>query len=249
MGVAEDQPGFLGRWARRKTDVLHGKPLDEPAVPTGKVPVSTSLASDAPANALSEAVPGSETPAPEKLLSLDDVKLLTQESDFRPFMARNVGPDIRNAAMKKLFTDPHYNVMDGLDIYIGDYSIADPIPESMLRQMVGAKLLKIFGDEDDEVHKDDRADEADKVAQNAVLPAEQGTVGPGSLENLGVDAAGRDQTRSASFFKEPPVHAAIPELDAACTAAVPSSQQEAEPLEKILQSAAQIASSQPHSVR
>ena len=150
MGVAEDRPGFLGRWARRKNDVLQGKPLDEPGVPLDKVPVPASSASVAPANALPEAAPVAETPAPEKLLSLDDVKLLTQESDFRPFMARNVGPEIRNAAMKKLFTDPHYNVMDGLDIYISDYSIADPIPESMLRQMVGAKLLKIFDDEDDE---------------------------------------------------------------------------------------------------
>ena len=68
---------------------------------------------------------------------------LTQACDFKPFMARGVAPEVRNAAMKKLFTDPHYNVMDGLDIYISDYSIADPIPASMLRQMTGAKLLKI----------------------------------------------------------------------------------------------------------
>ena len=72
------------------------------------------------------------------------MKALTQDSDFKPFMARNVGAEVRNAAMKKLFTDPHYNVMDGLDIYIDDYSMPDPIPESMLRQMAGAKLLKIF---------------------------------------------------------------------------------------------------------
>ena len=149
MGVAEDRPGFLGRWARRKTDVLQGKLLDEPGVPLDKVPVPASSASAVPANALPETAPVVETATPEKLLSLDDVKLLTQESDFRPFMARNVGPEIRNAAMKKLFTDPHYNVMDGLDIYIGDYSIADPIPESMLRQMVGARLLKIFNEDDE----------------------------------------------------------------------------------------------------
>ena len=151
--MAEDRPGFLGRWARRKTDVLQGKLLDEPGVPLDKVPVPASSASAVPANALPETAPVVETATPEKLLSLDDVKLLTQESDFRPFMARNVGPEIRNAAMKKLFTDPHYNVMDGLDIYIGDYSIADPIPESMLRQMVGAKLLKIFDEPDDDEQK------------------------------------------------------------------------------------------------
>ena len=150
--MAEERTGFLGRWARRKTDVLQGKALDEPAAP---MKVAPSIASPGSPVAL-EADPA-DTPAPamrslekpEKLLSLDDVKLLTRESDFKPFMARTVGADVRNAAMKKLFTDPHYNVMDGLDIYISDYSIADPIPESMLRQMVGAKLLKIFHDDDE----------------------------------------------------------------------------------------------------
>ena len=175
--MAEEQPGFLSRWARRKTDVLHGKPLDEPviAVPVNKLPVAASPAPLVPASADAQAAPASQTPAPEKLLSLDDVKLLTQESDFRPFMARNVGPDVRNAAMKKLFTDPHYNVMDGLDIYIDDYSIADPIPESMLRQMVGAKLLNIFDDQDEKDEKDDQGlagsvAAAEKEAALAPLP-------------------------------------------------------------------------------
>jgi cell division septation protein DedD len=57
---------------------------------------------------------------------------------------------VRNAAMKKLFTDPHYNVMDRLDIYIDDYSLPDPLPESMLRQMASAKFLNLFDDEDAE---------------------------------------------------------------------------------------------------
>jgi hypothetical protein len=154
--VAEERPGFLGRWARRKTDVLQGRPLDEPAAPAKAVPGPTLAVSPAvpepdPAKASATATPPAEPP--EKPLSLDDVRALTQDSDFKPFMARNVGADVRNAAMKKLFTDPHYNVMDGLDIYIGDYSIADPIPQSMLRQMVGAKLLKIFDEEEDDEQK------------------------------------------------------------------------------------------------
>ncbi len=87
-------------------------------------------------------------------MSLDDVKLLTKDSDFKPFMAHNVGPDVRNAAMKKLFEDPHFNIMDGLDIYIDDYSISEPIPESMLRQMASAKFLGLFEDDDEEEKKD-----------------------------------------------------------------------------------------------
>ena len=146
--MAEAGQGFLGRWARRKTEVLQGKTVDEPAAQ------AMPVASLAPVKTVMDVTPAAAAPAQEeseKPLSLDDVKLLTKDSDFTPFMAPNVGPDVRNAAMKKLFTDPHYNVMDGLDIYIGDYSIPDPIPEAMLRRMVGAKLLKIFHDEDEKL--------------------------------------------------------------------------------------------------
>ena len=44
--------------------------------------------------------------------------------------------------MKKLFADPHFNVMDGLDTYIDDYAKPDPIPPAMLRQLASAKFLK-----------------------------------------------------------------------------------------------------------
>ena len=158
--MAEEHSGFLGRWARRKTDALQGRPLDEPAAPTKAAPLAASAAVSPaalkPDPAQLSAPASSPAEQPEKLLSLDDVRALTQESDFKPFMARNVGADVRNAAMKKLFTDPHYNVMDGLDIYISDYSIADPIPESMLRQMVGAKLLKIFNEDDENNERDQK---------------------------------------------------------------------------------------------
>ena len=95
-----------------------------------------------------------ELSKPTPALSLDDVKLLTENSDFKPFMARDVTSDVRNAAMKKLFTDPHYNIMDGLDIYIDDYSKPDPIPEAMLRAMTSSKFLKLFDDEDKDKDKD-----------------------------------------------------------------------------------------------
>src|SRR5450830_1342356 len=153
--MVEESQGFLGRWARRKTDALQGKPLEESAVVVKpgavegawvQIPTSGPMAS-APAVASSSGT--SDAEPPEKIaLTLDDVKRLTQDSDFKPFMARDVGPEVRNAAMKKLFADPHFNVMDGLDIYIDDYSKADPIPESMLRQMVGAKFLNLFDAEE-----------------------------------------------------------------------------------------------------
>ncbi|WP_152543591.1 DUF3306 domain-containing protein, partial [Methylibium sp. T29] len=64
------------------------------------------------------------------------------------FVARGVDEDVKRAAVKKLFTDPHYNVMDGLDIYIDDYSQPDPIPMAMLRQLNQARFMGLFAAEE-----------------------------------------------------------------------------------------------------
>jgi hypothetical protein len=56
-------------------------------------------------------------------------------------------PAVRNAAMKKLFADPHFNVMDGMDTYIDDYSLPDPLSAATLRKMASAQFLKLFDEE------------------------------------------------------------------------------------------------------
>lgn len=161
--MLEPANGFLGRWARRKTDALQGKPLDEPPAPVKPLAALAPVVKAAPLPAADAGAGAGEAAQPEKIpLSLEDVRQLGKDADFSPFMARDVGPEVRNAAMKKLFTDPHFNVMDGLDIYIDDYSIADPIPESMLRQMAGAEFLKLFDHE--EKHEDILPKDGDPAA-------------------------------------------------------------------------------------
>jgi hypothetical protein len=145
--------GFLGRWSQRKQAVAEGKPLAEPVVvPKPPAPVradATPPLAEKSASTEEGATPKAEPP----VLSLDDVKALTPDDSYAPFVNRAVAPDVRNAAMKKLFTDPHYNVMDGLDIYIDDYSKPDPLPASMLRKMASAHFLKLFDDDEDEAAK------------------------------------------------------------------------------------------------
>ena len=70
-----------------------------------------------------------------------DATRLTPGSDFSRFVASGVQTDVKNAALKKLFADPHFNVMDGLDVYIDDYNTPDPLPSGMLRRMAQAKWL------------------------------------------------------------------------------------------------------------
>lgn len=74
----------------------------------------------------------------------DAAALLEQlgpDSDFTVFLREEVSEAVRRQAMKTLFADPHFNVMDGLDIYIDDYSLADPIPEEMLATLNQARGL------------------------------------------------------------------------------------------------------------
>lgn len=218
--------GFLGRWAKRKNDALQGKPLDEP-VPAqpGTTPATApargvipGAASDSPSGISSPDTlakagptapggasqePAAEQPAP---LTLDDVQGLTKDSDFKPFMNKAVEPGVRNAAMKKLFTDPHFNVMDRMDIYIDDYSQPDPIPAAMLRQMVSAKFLKLFDDEEEEGQKNQPAD-SDKTAQAADAQESPGSqAGP-------TDASDQAGHETETEVNSTPVTAAGPPND------------------------------------
>ena len=150
--MADD--GFLSRWARRKADARSGvapAPEASPAPPgpaaTRGLPLPAMPAAPAPA-----AMPAAAPDLPP-LPTLDDVARLTKDSDFSPYVARNVDAGVRNAAMKKLFSDPHFNVMDGLDTYIDDYGKPNPIPLSMLRQMNQAAVLGLFADETDAAAK------------------------------------------------------------------------------------------------
>ncbi|MDP3519623.1 MAG: DUF3306 domain-containing protein [Hydrogenophaga sp.] len=137
---------FFSRWSRRKVLAQTGEPLPEP------VPVSTPVVAAAEA-VVSVPTPAAEAAVPEPAVSepaqpplptLDDVARLTPQSDFKPFVARAVDPQVRNAAMKTLFSDPHFNVMDGLDIYIDDYSKPDPLPLELARKLTSAQFMKVF---------------------------------------------------------------------------------------------------------
>jgi hypothetical protein len=73
------------------------------------------------------------------LPTLADVEGLTAESDYAAFVAKGVDETVKRSAMKKLFALPQFNIMDGLDIYTGDYSQPDPLPPGMLEALVHAR--------------------------------------------------------------------------------------------------------------
>jgi len=77
--------------------------------------------------------------APEKPPQLPPLDSLTFESDFKAFMHSKVEEGVKRAALKKLFSDPRFNVMDGLDTYIDDYTKAEPVTEELLARLEHAR--------------------------------------------------------------------------------------------------------------
>lgn len=147
----QDQP-FLTRWSQRKIE---------------------ARAAQAEAPALAE----EETPVPQ----LPPIEELTPESDFSVFMHPKVDPDLRRAALKKLFSDPHFNVMDGLDTYIDDYSKPDPLPPGMLAGLRQAQQILAWAQQT----KDEAAKRIAGEPAPALEDGENNNVAPG--ESLDAD--------------------------------------------------------------
>jgi hypothetical protein len=131
---------FISRWSRRKREAREDEARGtrreargEP-VPVPEAPVPMEASSQPPA----------APPEP-----LPPVESLTPESDFAPFMREGVDPELKRSAMKKLFADPRFNVMDGLDVYIDDYSKPDPLPEGWLEKMTQVARLGVFQPKDE----------------------------------------------------------------------------------------------------
>lgn len=118
---------FLSRWSRLKRaqsqDAGKTAVLTVPAAPASTV--SDAAADTAAANAGMPALP-----------SIDS---LTTDSDYAQFLQPKVPESLRRAAMKKLFADPHFNKMDGLDTYIDDYTQFEPIPDALMKTLVQAR--------------------------------------------------------------------------------------------------------------
>jgi hypothetical protein len=107
------------------------------------------------ANEPAQKVQEDKPPAP----SLQDAEQLTPQSDFKPFMRSDVSPEVKNAAMKQLFKDPHFNTMDMMDVYVDDYSKPDPLPPEMLRKMAVTQFLGFWKEEEEKEAADKKARE------------------------------------------------------------------------------------------
>ena len=119
--MAADKEAFLSRWSRLKQE----------------------QAREAPAGAAPAPGAAKDTRPP----ALPPVDGLTPESDFAPFMHPQVGEAVRRVALKKLFSDPHFNVPDLFEPFSGDWTGGDPISEELLKTLNQARTV-LFREEE-----------------------------------------------------------------------------------------------------
>lgn len=154
--------GFLSRWSKRKAGI-------EDASLEKKVESPKEITLAAP-------VEGTQEPVPPPA-SLEDVAKIDRfDPDFSAFMRPDVDPAVQQAALKKMFTDPHFNIMDGLDIYIDDYSKPDPLPPGMLERMVQSDMLNLFRKSSEELTQESQqsvSQSPDPLLEGDTLAAQQ----------------------------------------------------------------------------
>ncbi|HEV2609256.1 MAG TPA: DUF3306 domain-containing protein [Noviherbaspirillum sp.] len=119
---------FFQRWTRRKAEAAGT--TDEPGMQSPPQHVGNSAPE---ADGERSASTSSARP------TLGDIALLNAESDYSAFVATGVDKAVHRAAMKKLFSAPHFNIMDGLDIYIDDYNKPSPVSAAMLAALQHSK--------------------------------------------------------------------------------------------------------------
>jgi hypothetical protein len=145
MTTREDnKEAFLERWSRMKEEAKDQPPPQK-----------------APEEAIDPKAPPPELPPIDKL---------TINSDFRGFFHPKIGEDVRRAALKKLFSDPRFNVMDGLDVYIDDYSKTEPIPPEMLAGLRQAQNILKWAKEDTEERERKEKELQQAAAQQKLEP-------------------------------------------------------------------------------
>jgi hypothetical protein len=76
-----------------------------------------------------QAVPAPATLAEQPLPVLETLDF---DADFSAFMQPQVDATTRSQALRKLFMTDHYRAMDGLDVYVDDYSSPAPLTAAML---------------------------------------------------------------------------------------------------------------------
>ncbi|MBK5104263.1 MAG: DUF3306 domain-containing protein [Burkholderiales bacterium] len=174
----EQKEPFVSRWSRRKQEAREQPQQEAPK-------------------------PADARPLPE----LPPVDTLSFESDFRGFMDSRVDQVVRRIALKKLFTDPRFNITDGLDDYAEDYAALEDLPAAMVDKLQHARRT-LRGPEPEESetpetqvageHIEQTAETAETAETTETAEEAQALADTWSPEDDGAVQKGADETEQRS---------------------------------------------------
>lgn len=157
--MARDEEKFVSRWSRLKQESRERPEQPAPVPPEARSPADP------------------QSPPPE----LPPLESLSAESDFRPFFHPSVDEDLRRTALKKLFADPRFNVIDVMDIDIDDYSKLEPLAPAVAATLKQAQRIVDWARESEEERKRAEATKARAVEDGQQTVAVNDTPAASSL--------------------------------------------------------------------
>jgi hypothetical protein len=176
--IADDKENFVSRWSRRKIEAR--KAEEKPPEPApSPAPAAVPAASSADAAATQ-----ADAPAAVELPPVESLKGLA--SEYRDFMQPGVDDTLRRSALKKLFSDPHFENFERFEAYCEDFTQSEPIPLAMLKTLEHAKGL-LFDEEKKEDKKEDK--KLFTEGTPTTLPEPEKAAEPGASARAGCAAA------------------------------------------------------------
>lgn len=172
-GLGDDAGDFLARWSQRKLEAK--RQAAEPGdagndISHDAAEPDSAVETSAPANELTDA-------------DMPSLESLAADSDYTPFLSPGVSDGLRRLALRKLFSQPSFNVTDGLNDYDEDYTqfakLGNVITHEMKRMLQRAR--------------EDREQDAQQVVEpqhaDADLPEEELQAGEDAGDINTIDAA------------------------------------------------------------
>ena len=172
-----DSESVLSRWSRRKLEAERAAVIEDEAPARNEDAAAVTPAADTLA----------EEQKPLTDADMPAIDTLDADSDFSGFMSPGVSDELRNLALRKLFSAPVFNIRDGLDEYdedytsfekLGDIVTADmkhqaEVQQQKLREALLQESDAVAEAEPDEVEEIEAMDDEDEAEIDAVEEADE----------------------------------------------------------------------------
>ncbi len=202
----------MSRWSRLKRAAAE----QQPSFSVRAEPVEALVAPEKGNDPLSQTGTVDTDSTSRDYAELPPISTISLAEDFTPFMQAKVPQALKQQALKALFKEPHFNVMDGLDIYIDDYTVFEPISPEVMATLSSWKTIMnppqqvvtnggYAVDVESEEGKAVLAARAELAQANAALkPSEGGVEVPSPAARERAEGEGDDMQQPTLQTRDPP---------------------------------------------